>query len=111
MILDTRYVFHIPLCKYQNNKLIPIGEKKNIRQIIDSLLNRLTAAGYFGMYILDAEGVYKERRYNEKLIILYTETGQNPELVFEEWFAANNDILKQECYSYEKTGKMIIKNL
>ena len=63
--LDKKYVFHIPLCKYVNNDLIPIA----IENIIDELIKQLNENGYDSLYMTKVKGYYKSRCFDEILII------------------------------------------
>ena len=68
--LDKKYVFHIPLCKYVNNDLIPIA----IENIIDELIKQLNENGYDSLYMTKVKGYYKSRCFDEILITLFVST-------------------------------------
>ena len=110
--LDKKYVFHIPLCKYVNNDLIPIA----IENIIDELIKQLNENGYDSLYMTKVKGYYKSRCFDEILITLFVSTRfltnhYLPEAIFKKWFKANNNILEQEAYTYECNNKMNIEEI
>lgn len=112
MELDKKYVFHIPLCKYVNNDLIPI----TIENIIDELIKQFNENGYDSLYITKVKGYYKSRCFDEILITIFVSTAfitnhDSPEAIFKKWFKANNNILEQEAYAYECNNTMNINEM
>lgn len=100
--LNKKYVFHIPLYKYEDNELILI----EIDDILDDLIYQL---GSESLYMTKVKSVYKKRMYDEILLTIFT--NESPEFVFEKWFEENNDMLCQEAFAYELGDSMIIKKL
>lgn len=107
MKLNKKYVFHIPLFKFSNNKLIQI----EINDILDDLISQLNDNGFENLYMTKVKGHYKSRSFDELLITLFTHDSQSPEIIFKKWFEKNNNILKQEEYAYECNNSMYIKKL
>lgn len=109
--LDEKYIFHIPLYKYENNELVKI----NITDILDDLINQLNQEGYDSLYIMKVKGYYKSRGFDELLLTIFISEEQlkrqnqdSPEIVFKDWFKINNNILRQEALAYECNNKMFI---
>lgn len=101
--LDKKYVFHIPLYKYADEKLVSI----EIDDLLDDLIDKL---GFESLYMTKVTSVYKKRRYDEILLTVFT-SEESPDGIFEKWFRNNNDVLCQEAFAYELAGKMIVKKL
>lgn len=114
LILDNKYVFHIPLYKYADNKLI----KLNIDDIVANLADQLNKEGYESLYITKVKSHYKSRSFDEILITIFisqkrvSDNKQElPDKIFKKWFKQNNHILQQESYAYEHNNSMIIESL
>lgn len=114
LILDEKYVFHIPLYKYVDNKLIVL----DIEDILDNLTEQLDNEGYESLYITKVKSYYKSRCFDELLITLFisqkrvSDNKQEfPDKIFKRWFKQNNHILQQEAYAYEHNNSMIIESL
>ncbi len=112
MILDEKYVFHIPLCKYSNGKLVSI----DIEDVLDDLISKLAENSYENLYMIKAKGYYKSRCFDEILMTIYISSTPDkdqtlPNEIFEEWFKKNNDILEQESLGYEYNDRMTIIEL
>lgn len=105
--LDNKYVFHIPLFKYENGQLTPL----EIDDLLDDLLNEFTENGFRSMYMSNVRSCYCGRTYDERLITLFTTQDRSPEEIFERWFRKNNEILRQEEFAYEKGKTMTIVRL
>lgn len=109
--LDKKYVFHVPLYKYENKELVSI----EIKDILDDLVNQLNQKGYDSLYIMKVKGYYKSRGFDELLLTIFISEEQlkrqnqdSPEIVFKNWFKINNNILRQEALAYECNNKMFI---
>ena len=107
MELNKKYVFHIPLFKFSNNKLLKI----EINDILDDLISQLSDNGFENLYITKVKGYYKSRSFDELLITLFTQDNQTPEIIFKKWFENNNNLLKQKEYAYEYNNSMYIEKL
>ena len=110
MILEEKYIFHIPLFKYENDKIISI----DMDNILNELICEFAEKGFENLYIIKARGHYKSRSYDELLITIYTSKNENqtlPNEIFEKWFKNNNNILKQESFGYEYNNRMFIESL
>ena len=112
MILDEKYVLHIPLCKYADGKLVSI----DIEDVLEDFISKLAENGYENLYMVKAKGYYKSRCFDEILITIYASSNCNenqalPNDIFVEWFKCNNDVLEQEAMGYEYNGKMVITEL
>lgn len=109
MILDTKYVLHIPCHKFENEKVTLI----NMKKCIGDLESKLNEHGYHSFYKIQVEGHYKSRIFDEILITIFTsnKTEVQPDMIFREWFIENNDELKQESFAYEKNNELIIEEL
>ena len=105
--LDNKHVFHIPLCKYENNQLTPL----EIDDLLKELTDEFEANGFEGMYMSKVKSCYNGRTYDELLITLFTTEDKSPEEIFEKLFRKNNEILKQDEFAYEKGNTMTIVRL
>ena len=106
-VLDVKYVFHIPLCKFKQDKLSPLKGD----EIIDDLISECSESGFDSLYMTRVKSCYKARLYDEILITLFTTDDRAPEEIFEGWFRKNNKMLEQEEFAYEKGDRMIIGRL
>ena len=106
-VLDVKYVFHIPLCKFTQDKLSPL----NADEIIDDLISEFSESGFDSLYMTKVKSCYMGRLYDEILITLFTTENRAPEEIFEGWFRKNNEILEQVEFAYEKGDRMIIGRL
>ncbi len=103
MELSERYVFHIPLCKFKDNLLLPI----DIDEVLEDLIMRMD---HDSLYVTKAQGHYKSRSYDELLVTVFS-SSDDLGGIFEDWFRANNIILEQDALAYEHNGKMYIQCL
>ena len=103
MILDRKYVLHIPLSRFADGKLAPV----DIDDILDDLISRLDCESF---YMAKVRGCYKSRVFDELLITVFSSGGDVGE-IFGEWFTSNNDILQQEAFSYECGDRMFVERL
>ena len=102
--LDKKYVFHIPLYRFEEGELI----KLEIDDVLDDLIARLNCDG---LYITRVRSFYKSRCFDELLVNLFVSGSEKPEEIFKEWFRTNNEILGQESFSYECGNRMFIFDL
>lgn len=102
--LDKRYVFHIPLFKFEDEELIELP----IDDYLDDLIDQL---GSNGLYITKVKSYYKSRCFDELLLTLFVKSDENPEDIFKDWFASHNDIFKQESFAFECRNRMLICSL
>lgn len=100
-ILDEKYVFHIPLSKYENGRLIEL----EIDDILDELLSEFESFN-----ITRIESHYKSRSYDELLITVFT-SKKSLETIFMDWFLKNNEVLCQEAMHMNITEKLFIENM
>lgn len=107
MKLDTKYVFHIPLCKHEDGQLTPL----EIDDVICELFDEFRKNGFNGMYLGKVKSIYRGRAYDELLVTLFTIEDKSPEEIFERWFVKNNEMLKQDEFAYEKANTMTIVRL
>ena len=105
MRLDEKYVLHIPLSRFCDNKL----ESIEIDEMLDELVKQLKDSGYNSFYITNVTSYYKSRKFNEMLITIFTSKTDEVDLIFKKWFKRNNDVLGQEAFSYEHQNVMIIE--
>ena len=103
--LMKKYVFHIPLFKYQNTELVKIDIDKHLKELIENLNDE----GFESFYITSVKNYYKSRCFEELLLTLFTLNHESPEIIFLEWFKKKNHILKQEAVSYECNGSMFVE--
>lgn len=102
--LDKKYVFHIPLYRFEDDELI----KLEIGDALDDLIAQLNCDG---LYITKVRSFYKSRCFDELLVSLFVSDSENPEEIFKKWFTNNNDVLGQESFSYECGNRMYIFDL
>lgn len=109
MTLNEKYVLHIPLYKFTEKELILI----EIEDILEDLISRLAENGYENLYIVEAEGYYKSRRYTEKLITIFTSTSNQPlpDEIFRDWFNDHNDVMGQEALAFEHNNRLFVEKL
>ena len=105
IVLEKKYVFHIPLYKYLN------GNLEELDVDTDDLLVKLSESGFDALYITKTKGYYKSRSYDELLITLFARSDEAPEEIFIGWFKAKNHIFKQEALAYECQDEMHIIQL
>lgn len=105
--LNQKYVLHIPLYKYVNNRLILI----EIDDILNELTSNLTNNGYDSFYTQKVISHYKKRSFEELIITIYAGKNNRIEEIFIEWFLKNNHILDQESLGFEKNDRLFIKNI
>ena len=101
--LDEKYVFHIPLYKYVDGKLVRI----EIDEILNDLIILFHQNGFDSLYMTKIKSYYKARLYDEILLTIFS-SAKSPVAIFEEWFRINNDLLGQEAFAYEIGDRMII---
>ena len=106
-VLDVKYVFHIPLYKFTQDRLSPLKGD----EIIDDLISKLSESGFDSLYMTRVKSCYRARLYDEILITLFTTDDRAPEAIFAGWFMKNNKMLEQEEFAYEKGDRMIIGRL
>ena len=102
--LDKKYVFHIPLYRFEDDDLIRL----EIGDALDDLIARLNCDG---LYLTKVRSFYKSRCFDELLVNLFVSGSEKPEKIFKEWFRTNNDILGQESFSFECGERMFIFEL
>ncbi len=110
LVLEDKYVLHIPSYKYEDGQLKPIVSEK----YINNLITKLNNAGYHSFYTTDVKGYYKKRSFDEILITVFTpkeNTHPKPSAVFIEWFKEHNHILKQESMAYEYNNSLYVITL
>ena len=100
--MDKKYVFHIPLHKFEDGELVLL----EIDDLLDDLISQLDCEG---MYFTRCKSVYKSRRYDELLLTVFASCDDNLEDVFKGWFSQNNDVLGQEALAYECDGKLFVE--
>lgn len=103
MVLDRKYVLHILFCRFGDGKLVPI----EIDEILEDLVCRLDCESF---YMTKVRGCYKSRVFDELLITVFA-SGRDVGKIFGEWFKSNNDVLRQEAYSYECGDRMFVERL
>ena len=106
-VLDVKYVFHIPLYKFTQDRLSPLDGD----EIITDLISKFSENGFDSLYMTEVKSCYRGRLYDEILVTLFTTGDRAPEEIFEGWFWENNEILEQEEFAYEKGDRMIIEKL
>lgn len=105
MQLDCRYVLHIPLCKWENDVIVPL----DMDEPIDELITQLEVKGFDGFYVTKVKSHYKSRCYDELLITIFAGCDDSPCEIFRDWFFAHNDILCQEAFAYEFNNRLIVE--
>lgn len=104
--LKRKYVFHIPLCKFENDELVPI----DIEDLLDDLIGEFYKNGFESFYFTKAKAYYKSRCFNELLLTMFVDS-DNPEEIFSEWFRTHNDVLGQEAFAWEMGNSLFIEDL
>ena len=67
-VLDVKYVFHIPLYKFTQDKLSPL----NADEIIADLISKLSESVCDSLYMTRVKSCYRARLYDEILITIFT---------------------------------------
>ena len=107
MELDKKYVFHVPLFRYDGGELTEL----DIDEALDELILQFSEHGFDSLYVTKAKGYYKSRCFDELLLSLFASSGDNPQDIFIDWFERNNDVLGQEAMGWECADRMFIKKL
>lgn len=110
LVLEEKYVLHIPSYKYVEGQLKPIVSDR----YIDKLIRELNDNGYHSFYRTEVKGYYKKRCFDEILITIFTSkenTNKKPSTLFVEWFREYNHILKQESIAYEYNNSLHVIRL
>ena len=110
MEMDEKYIFHIPLYKYENGKLLSI----EIDDIISELIDEFALNSYENLYMIKAKGFYKSRCFDEILIHIFVPAESKktmPDEIFKKWFVNNNNILQQEALAYEYNNKLFVEKI
>lgn len=105
--LDKKYVFHIPLYKYENNDLILL----DIDDILNDLIVELGENDFNSLYISKVESYYKTRYFDELLLTLFVESEEFPDEIFKSGFRRNNDVLQQEEFAFECRNRLFVEKL
>lgn len=112
MCFDCKIVLHVPLKAYINNKLVDIPAKKFINKLITDIC-RLDSQ--LSCYVTNVKSVYKDRKYPEKLITIFTTGKDNNSvtadivILFRKKFAENNKTLHQEAIAYEVNNELFVE--
>ncbi|WP_405266967.1 hypothetical protein [Methanobrevibacter sp.] len=104
--LSRKYVFHIPLYRYEENGLVPIG----IDGLLDELISEFSKSGFENFYFLKAKAHYKSRCFDELLLVMFAESAE-PEAIFRKWFKKGNDVLGQEAFAWECGNSLFVEDL
>lgn len=108
MILERKYVLHVPLAKYADGKLTGL----DIDDILDELYGQLGEKGFDVFYVSRVKGHYGSNIYDQLLITVFTSNGnEEVEKIFRKWFLNNNDVLCQKEFAYECCGQMTVEKL
>lgn len=105
--LDSKYVFHIPLYRYDGDKLAEI----DIGEVLDELIIQFNERGFESLYVTKVKGHYRSRCFDELLLTIFSSSDENPEEIFIDWFERNNDVLGQEAFGWECGNRMFICEL
>ena len=104
IVLEKKYVLHVPLCKFEKGKLI--SAEADVSDLIDCLSKN----GFDAAYITGAKGIYKSRCFDELLVTIFASSDE-PKEIFIRWFQKNNHLLGQEALAYECDGKLFVMKL
>ena len=99
----SKFTLHIPCKKYVDGQLLDNGYKK----CIDSIAQKLADIGVYGCYILEAQGYYKGRDYDEKLMVVF-HSGDEVADAFRQTCRELDKELGQEVYAYEKDNELVV---
>ena len=102
----SKFVLHIPCKKYVDGKLVDNAYKK----FIEAMAQKLADIGVHGWYMLDAQGYYKRRMYDEKLMVIFHD-GYEVANAFRQTCREFDKELGQEVYAYEKDNELIVFDL
>ena len=109
MELRNRLAFHIPEKAWRENRL----EDINIDAEMGDLLRSLENAGASSFYVQKVTGYYKGRQYPERILVIFCDSASKASAlvdVFENWFLSHNSALRQEAFSYERDGTLVVKD-
>ena len=104
--LRRKYVFHLPLYRYENDNLIAL----KIDDLLDDLTDEFIKSGFENFYVTEAKAHYRKRSFDELLITMFADSA-SPEMIFKEWFRENNDVLGQEAFAWECGNSLFIEKL
>lgn len=105
MELDNKFVLHIPLSKWENDKIMPL----DMDDLIDELIKSLEVQGFDSFYLTKVKSYYKSRSYDELLITIFAGDSDSPREIFRDWFFKHNDVLCQEEFAYEFNNSLIVE--
>ena len=108
MELKNKLVLHIPEKAWCENHM----EDIDIDAEMGDLLHKLENAGVSSFYIQNVTGYYKGREYPERLLVIFCDFISKASAlvnVFENWLLSHNGMLRQEAFSYEWNGELIVK--
>ena len=109
MELRNRLAFHIPEKSWRENHL----EDIDVDAEMSDLLRGLENAGASSFYVQKVTGYYKGRQYPERILVIFCDYESEAYAladVFENWFLSHNGALRQEAFSYERNGTLVVKN-
>lgn len=98
----SKFVLHIPCKKYVDGTLVANDYEKCIATMAQKL-----ADIDVGWYMLDAQGCYKGRTYDEKLMVVFRSGIEVAEL-FKQVCKELDEEIGQEVYAYEKDNELIV---
>lgn len=101
---DIKYVLHIPLYRNVGGRLESIEHES----ILDELILNLGENKFNSFYTQKIKSYYNSKSFDEMIITIYTSKDGDIEDIFTKWCRNNHDILKQECYAYEKNDALYI---
>lgn len=99
----SKFTLHIPCKKYVGGHLVDNGYKK----CINAMAQKLADIGVYGWYMLDAQGYYKSRTYDEKLMVVFC-SGDEVADAFRQTCRELDKELGQEVYAYEKDNELVV---
>lgn len=107
--LNQKYVLHIPLYKFKDNKLTEI----DMEDVLNELIGELVKNSYTSFYTQKIKSHYNSRTFDELIITVFSsKDNRKPvEEIFSEWFLKNNLILGQEEYAYEHNSTLNVEKI
>jgi hypothetical protein len=109
MKYETKIVLHIPLFRWDGEKLIRI-DNSGVTQAIKKHFNDL---GIKSWYCTDATGYYNGRSFKQELLTVYCDKTTEPRFIqlFKHVFCKSNDVLQQESFAYEVNNCLYVEKL
>ena len=110
IILNSKIVLHIPLCRWNGHIPVPIAVSVDKQTLINSLTQKLFQHGLESVYSADTTGYHKGKACPETTVTIFCRDNQIAGIVkmFINWMKENQAKLDQESIAFEVNNTMRI---